>query len=87
MEASLHGYFVSLSGALSIGKYRKKNADESILIGVNRIQIIRFFAMLLDRILKVGFSELTKLVLQDDVLGRLCIISKQNSDENMAFGL
>ncbi len=42
MEASLHGYFVSLSGALSIGKYRKKHADESILIGVNKIQIIYF---------------------------------------------
>lgn len=65
----------------------EKDADESVLIGVNRIQIIRFFAMPLDRMLKVGFSELTKPVLQDDVLRCLCIICEQNSDENMALRL
>lgn len=76
-----------IPSAVALHIYIEKDADESVLIGVNRIQIIRFFAMPLDRMLKVGFSELTKPVLQDDVLRCLCIICKQNSDENMALRL
>lgn len=76
-----------IPSAIAFHIYIEKDADESVLIGVNRIQIIRFFAMPLDRIPKVRFSELTIPVLQDDVLRCLCIICKQNSDENMALRL
>lgn len=44
-----------IPSAIALHIYIEKDADESVLIGVNRIQIILFFAMPLDRVLKVGF--------------------------------